>query len=169
MWRLTSITRGSWGTLYLTYILKQDLSGTDSLIIRVLLKSLHVLSFSMSEMTKAFMNERTGLCGELTRLRCVTLGAQIFQGYLPVLTALSIAGSTRILLSLTKTSHGRCSCHEAFFSDIHLIAHRDWNELNNRVFFVRVNGWSSDFLTQVATFPRSRPNVDTSAAIETQT
>lgn len=48
---------------------------------------------------------------------------------------------------------------EDFFSDIHLIASRDWDDLNYGVFFVRVNEWSINFLTQVATFPQSRPEI----------
>ena len=53
-----------------------------------------------------------------------------------------------------------------FFSDIHFIASRDWNNLDYGVFFVRVNGWSINFLTQVATFPQSTPDVKTSEDVD---
>lgn len=55
---------------------------------------------------------------------------------------------------------------EDSFPDIHFIAGRDWNGLNYGVFFVRVSEWSIKFLTQVATFPQSRPDVDTSEDID---
>lgn len=55
---------------------------------------------------------------------------------------------------------------EDSFPDIHFIAGRDWNDLNYGVFFVRVSEWSIKFLTQVATFPQSRPDVDTSEDID---
>ena len=55
---------------------------------------------------------------------------------------------------------------EDSFQDIHFIASRDWNDLNYGVFFVRVNEWSINFLTQVATFPQSRPDVNTSKDID---
>lgn len=53
-----------------------------------------------------------------------------------------------------------------FFSDIHFIASRDWYELNYGVSFLRVNEWSIDFLTQVATFPQSTPDVKTSEDVD---
>lgn len=55
---------------------------------------------------------------------------------------------------------------EESFPDIHFIANRDWNDLNYGAFFLRVNEWSIKFLTQVATFPQSRPDVDTSEDID---
>lgn len=55
---------------------------------------------------------------------------------------------------------------EDSFSDIHFIASRDWNDLSYGVFLVRVNEWSINFLTQVATFPHSRPDVGTSNDID---
>lgn len=53
------------------------------------------------------------------------------------------------------------------FSDIHFVACRDWTYLNYGVFFVRVNEWSINFLTQVATFPQSRPDIKTSEDVDT--
>lgn len=53
-----------------------------------------------------------------------------------------------------------------FFSDIHFIASRDWNNLNYGVFFMRVNEWSIDFLKQVATFPQSTPDAKTSEDVD---
>lgn len=50
---------------------------------------------------------------------------------------------------------------ENSFPDVHFIASRDWDDLDYGVFFVRVNQWSIKFLTQVATFPQSRPDAYT--------
>ena len=55
---------------------------------------------------------------------------------------------------------------DEFFSDVHFIASRDWNDLNYGVFFVRVNEWSINLLKQVATFLQSRPDVETSEDID---
>ena len=55
---------------------------------------------------------------------------------------------------------------DEFFSDIHFIASRDWNNLNYGVFFIRINEWSINSLTQVATFPQSTPDAKTSEDVD---
>ena len=111
------------------------------------------------------MNERLDGVSIKIPLRCVTLEAQNFQRYPRVLTSLLLGGSTRKLSSLNIPWKVFLP-QEDFFSEIYLIASRDWNELNYGIFFVRMNEWSINFLTQVTTFPRSRPDVNTSEDVE---
>lgn len=103
----------------------------------------------------------------LTRLKRVTLEAQDFQVCLPVLTALfdSWFDADTIILN-NNIPWTMFLPQEDFFSGIHFIASRDWDDLNYGVFFLRVNEWSINFLTQVATFPQSRPDVSRSGDID---
>ncbi|KAF9767189.1 hypothetical protein IL306_000279 [Fusarium sp. DS 682] len=43
--------------------------------------------------------------------------------------------------------------------DIHLLVTKDWNGLNNGVFFVRVNQWAIELFCDIAAFRYYRPNV----------
>ncbi|CAD6577901.1 MAG: hypothetical protein ASARMPRED_008449 [Alectoria sarmentosa] len=125
-----------WG--YPTHILKHDLSGKAGWIRLVLEKSLHILSLLVSEMAKA-SHERADWVIWLDPDAIVVNNNIPWTTFLP---------------------------REDSFSDIHFIASRDWNDLNYGVFFVQVNEWSINFLTQVATFPKSRPGIDTSEDVD---
>ena len=103
----------------------------------------------------------------MTRLKRVTLDVQDFQVYLPVLTAIFDSWFDADTIILNNNIPWTVFLpQEDFFSDIHFIASRDWDDLNYGVFFVRVNEWSINFFTQVATFPQSRPDVSWSENID---
>lgn len=45
------------------------------------------------------------------------------------------------------------------FSDIHFLGNKDWFGFNCGVFFVRVNEWSINFLTEASALPLLRPDI----------
>lgn len=46
------------------------------------------------------------------------------------------------------------------FPDIHLLLSKDWNGMNNGVFFLRVHPWSVELLTAAISYPSLHPDVD---------
>jgi hypothetical protein len=44
-------------------------------------------------------------------------------------------------------------------SDIHLLLTKDWNGVNNGIFFIRVREWSVALLSGVISYPSLNPNV----------
>lgn len=126
-----------WG--YPTHILKHDLSRKAGWVRLVLETTLHVLSLLVSEMAKE-SHERADW---IVWFDADTI---VLNNNIPWVTFLP---------------------REDSFSDVHFIASRDWDDLDYGVFFVRVNRWSMNFLTQVATFPQSRPDAYTIRDIDT--
>lgn len=45
------------------------------------------------------------------------------------------------------------------FQDVHLLLSKDWNGMNNGVFFIRVHEWSVALLSAAMSYPTLNPNV----------
>ncbi|KAJ5913802.1 galactosyl transferase GMA12/MNN10 family protein [Penicillium tannophilum] len=46
------------------------------------------------------------------------------------------------------------------FGDVHMLLSKDWNGMNNGVFFVRVHEWSVNLLSAAIAYPTVHPNVE---------
>ncbi|KAI7552538.1 hypothetical protein KC331_g1819 [Hortaea werneckii] len=46
------------------------------------------------------------------------------------------------------------------FADVHLLHTRDWNGLNNGVFFLRISAWSIDFLSAILAYRTFKPDME---------
>ncbi|KAL6713675.1 hypothetical protein ACLMJK_009140 [Lecanora helva] len=118
-----------WG--YTTHVLRHDIVGKDDFKVLVFGKLLYLQSLIVQEMARPFGKRAEWIVW--FDVDTILLNQNIpWEAFLPPSDT---------------------------FPDVHFLGNKDWNGYNCGVFFLRVNEWSVNFLTEASALPLLRPEV----------